>query len=189
MSKVKDDIKAPKDAKATGTRKPGAKADSDWETDGDWKVNLKTGERKRAGRALPLEIRLREFWLGISGGAALAGDSFTSGAIKAKHEELAYGYAKLAQANSQVKFVLEKFLVGSAYTEAIVPTVSLLIMVGWHWGIIPSKIGVPMTFANGMLPVTREQEIQMKVQAETEQREAERAEAQRNANGAGGGSN
>lgn len=164
MTPVKD-IKEPKAPK-------GGKA-GDGPESSPWKLDESTGTRKRNTRALPLEIRLREFFVGLSGVAVLAGDSFTGNAIEAKAEELAYGYAKLASVDPRVKRVLTTLLEGSAWTEAMVPTLGLVIIVGWHYGAIPDQLGVPMTLANNMIPVTRAQEQEIKRKAAQDQREAE----------------
>ena len=168
------DIKEPK-----GQRKTKPSGDGGGTVESPWE--LKDGKRKRSTRALPLEIRLREFFVGLSGVAALAGDTFTANAIEIKAEELAYGYAKLASVDSRVKRILTTLLEGSAWTEAMVPTLGLVIVVGWHWGAIPDQLGVPMTLANGMVPVTREQEQAIKAQAAKDQADAE------NRNGTQGG--
>lgn len=162
------DIKEPK-PKAE-KKPPKTKPDSE-DKSSPWKVTNE-GKRVRSGRALPHEIRLREFFAGLAGVAALAGDNFTGAAIEAKAEELAYGYAKLAQSDPRVKQVIAFLLEGSAWTEAIIPTVGLVIVVGWHYGVIPDQVGVPMTMANGLMPVTREQEAQMRAQQKREQQQA-----------------
>lgn len=172
------EIKEPK-----GSRAPKGEASGGAES--PWTTNPETGERKRSTRALPLETRLREFFVSLSGVATLAGDSFTGQAISAKSEELAYGYAKLAQVNPAVKRVLTTLLEGSAWTEALVPTLGLVIVVGWHYGMVPDQLGVPFTMANGMVPVTRTQEQDMKAQAARDQAQAQ-AKAQAKGNGGDG---
>ena len=161
------DIKEPKKTGKGGKKPPkdsGPKAKPTGD-DSPWKVNTE-GKRERATRALPHEVRLREFFAGISGVAALAGDGFTGAAIEAKSEELAYGYAKLAQADPRVKRVIAFLMEGSAWAEAAVPTIGLVIVVGWHYGVIPDQVGVPMVVANGLVPISREQEIQMRREAQ-----------------------
>jgi hypothetical protein len=167
---------------------PGSATAPDDSQHSPWSIDA-SGRRKRNTsnvRSLPLEVRLREFFVGLSGAAALAGDGFTANAIEAKAEELAYGYAKLAQMDPRVKRILTTLLEGSAWTEALVPTLGLVIIVGWHYGVIPDKLGVPMTLANGMIPVTRDQEKQMREQANREQAEAQAAAQARQAAGGNG---
>jgi hypothetical protein len=155
------------DIKEPRGKKTGDSPDSSpWKTDSD-------GTRKRGTRALPLEIRLREFFVSLAGVSMLAGDSFTANAIEAKSEELAYGYAKLASVDPRVKRVLTMLLEGSAWTEALIPTLGLAIIVGWHYGAVPDQLGVPMTLANNMVPVTRSQEQSIKAQAARDQAEAQ----------------
>lgn len=168
-------VKNIKEPKASGKKPPktsGPKSEPSGESS-PWKTNSE-GRRERSGRSLPYEVRLREFFAGLSGVAAIAGDGFTGAAIEAKSEELAYGYAKLAQADPRVKRVIQFLMEGSAWGEAIIPTVGLAIVVGWHYGMIPDQVGVPMVMANGLVPVSREHEMQM------------RREAKRNGQGAGG---
>lgn len=170
--------KPPKDKKG-GKSKPTGE-------DSPWKHN-EDGTRQRVGKKLPYETRLKEFFAGISGVATLAGDSFTAAAIEGKSEELAFGYAKLAQNDPRVKRVISFLLEGSAWTEAIIPTLGLAIVVGWHYGFVPDQLGVPLTVANGMLPLTREQEIAIKEKAAREQAEAEQRK-RTDGNGQGGDS-
>lgn len=148
----------------------------------------KDGKRVRTGKRLPFENRLSEFFATIAGVSAIAGDTFTANVIEAKTEELAYGYAKLAQSDPRVKRVLSMMMEGSAWSEALIPTVGLVVMVGWHYGVIPDRLGLPITMANGVMPVTRGQEMQMRAQAARDQQEAEAAAAarsQQDNNGAG----
>lgn len=168
--------KPPKDKKP-----PREKPDSD--SNSPWKVN-DAGERVRNTRALPHEIRLRETF---AEAAALLKtvDGFSGTLLEAKGEELAYGYAKLAKEDPRVKRVLDRILEGSAWSAAMAPTISLVICIGWHYGMIPTKVGVPMVLANGMMPVTREQEINYRRDAEREQAEAQ-AQAERNGQGGSG---
>lgn len=164
-------VKDMNEPKPRATKKPPKTKPNSEDKSSPWKVTDE-GKRVRSTRSLPHEIRLREFFAGLAGVAALAGDNFTGAAIEAKSEELAYGYAKLAQSDPRVKQVIAFLLEGSAWTEAIVPTVGLVIVVGWHYGVIPDQVGVPMTMANGLMPVTREQEAQMRAQAKRDQADA-----------------
>jgi hypothetical protein len=120
--------------------------------------------------------------------ATLAGDSFTAQAIEIKSEELAYGYAKLAQNDPRVKHVLQMLLEGSAWAEALIPTIGLLIVVGWHHGYVPDQIGVPFTVANGMMPVSRSMEKKMREQAQQDQSDAA-GKPRPDKNGSGDGGN
>jgi hypothetical protein len=132
-------------------------------SDAPWGVGP-DGKRARTSKSLPYENRMREFLYGVAGMAEL-GDEFLATAIQGKTDELAYGWAKLAQENPQVKRVLGMIFEGSAYAEALIPTISLTLMVGWHYGMVPDRLGVPVVMANGMMPVSREVESQLKQEA------------------------
>lgn len=183
LKNIDEPPKPKREKSGTNRNKAKAKASEDTHPDNPWGVD-DSGRRIRVTRALPYEIKLREFFVELSGAAALA-DSFSAKVLELKGEELAYGYAKLAKEDARVKAFFEKILQGSAWSAALMPTVSVVIMIGWHHGFIPPKLGVPMTIANGMMPVTRAQERQYKEQHRKEQAEA----AQRTAagNGADGG--
>lgn len=163
--------KAPKEKKAPKSKAAPAPEE---QNEGAWKYGENGKERQ--GRKLPFESKLNEFLTGVAGGLRfVAGDEFAANAILAKREEISYGYARLAQENPQVKRALEFLFSGSAMAEALLPTASLLVMLGWHYGLfIPDKIGVPMSLANGVVPMSREGEI------ENARRESE-AEAEREA--------
>ena len=169
MSGVKD-IKPPKSERSTGGKKP--PKDKPEKSDAPWSTN-DAGERVRSTRALPHEVRLREIF--AEAAALLKGaDSFSGILLEAKGEELAYGYAKLAKEDPRVKRVLERILEGSAWSAALAPTVTLAVCIAWHYGMIPGKVGVPLVIANGMLPISREEEMAMRAQAAQEQAQAER---------------
>jgi hypothetical protein len=136
-----------------------------------WEIR-EDGTKVRKGRRLPYEKEIEQFFVEISGAVALA-DSFSAKAIELKAPELAYGYARLAKDDPRVKAFFEKLLTGSAWSAALFPTVSLAVMIGWHWGVVPPQLGVPMALGTGLLPVTREEEQAMKAQAFKEQSEAE----------------
>lgn len=154
------DKKPPGNGTGTKTRK---------ESGGDpWRIE--NGRRVRASKALPFENRINELLAGVSGAAMLAGDQFTADAITVKSPELAYGWAKVAQNDPRVKRVLTALFEGTAWAEALIPTVGLVIVVGWHYGMIPDRLGVPLSVANGLVPVSRE--------AEVENRKREQAAAQ-----------
>jgi hypothetical protein len=126
------------------------------------------GTKVRNTRKLPLENRLNELCAGFAATALIAGDEFTANAISVKAPELAYGWAKLAQSDARVKRVLEALFEGSAWAEALIPTVGLLVVVGWHYGYIPGRVGVPLAMANGLVPISREQEKEMQARAQTQ---------------------
>ena len=139
-----------------------------------WKIN-EDGTKQRASRALPYANRISELLAGASGTALLAGDQFTAQAIAAKSPELAYGWAKLAQSDPRVKRVLEALFEGSAWAEALIPTIGLVIVVGWHYGMVPDRLGAPLSVASGLIPVSREQEKEARVR-EARQRSQSRSQ-------------
>lgn len=141
------------------------------EIESPWKVDEKTGKRTRKGRKLPYEKQIHDLLLELSGAVALA-DSFSANAIELQSEQLAYGYARLAKEDPRVKALFEKLVTGTALSAALIPTLSLVAMIGWHFGFVPSKLGVPVTIANGMIPFTREQEQSAKNQAAGDQAQA-----------------
>ena len=155
---------AVKDLGSAGGKGNG-KPKTDTDPSAPWRVNPDTQQRERNGRLLPFEVKLRELLVGISGTAALAGDQFVSAAIDSKRDELAYGYAKLAKENDSVKRVLEIMFTGSAWAEALIPTVGLVAVVGWHFGMVPDQVGVPLTMASGIVPMSRESEVEMRKRA------------------------
>lgn len=171
-----------KDIREPDASKNGATGDpnSDRETNAAsaWKTDPDTGKRTRQGRKLPFEIKLAELLSGASLLAGMAGDSFVAAAIDTRTEELAYGYAKLAQSDERVKRVLNMLLTGSAWSEAIAPTVGLAIVVGWHYKVVPDKLGVPFTIASGIVPVSREQEQEMKLRARAQQAQEQAADSE-----------
>jgi hypothetical protein len=126
--------------------------------DSPWKLDSK-GEKVRNTRLLPFETKLRELFVALEGAVTIGGDKFVATAIANKRDELAYGYAKLAKENSSVKKVLETLFATSAWAEALIPTLGLAIVVGWHYGMVPDQLGVPMTMAQGMVPESREDEV------------------------------
>ena len=161
MTPLKD-TKPPKGTQGNGGEsrpKPPPVDDSPWRVEPD-------GKKVRNTRKLPFENRLNELAATFAGVALLAGDEFTANAISVKAPELSYGWAKLAQSDSRVKRVLEVLFEGSAWAEALIPTVGLVVVVGWHHGYVPSNLGVPLAMANGLVPVSREQELHMRREAE-----------------------
>lgn len=171
-----------KDAPRTSTDQAQPEADSPWKVDAN-------GKRTRKGRKLPYEAQIHQLLLELSGAVALA-DSFSAKAIELKSEELAYGYARLAKEDPRVKALFERLVQGTALSAALIPTLSLVAMIGWHFGFIPSKVGVPVTLANGMIPFTREQEQSAKDQVTHDQAQAHARATHPNGEGpgAGGGS-
>lgn len=152
--------KAPPKEKPKGRSKPKAAGEAPWK--------VEEGKRVRGSKALPHELRLREFLLGTAAMAKVA-DEFTGTAIELKAEELAYGWAKLAQEDPRVSKALSMLFEGSAWAEAVIPTASLALMILWHYEIlVPNKLGATISFANGMLPVTRGEEKKMRDGAEPE---------------------
>ncbi len=148
---------------------------SDTDKADPWKY-LDDGSKVRQGRKLPFENQLRELFDAVAGGVAMA-DSFSGEVVNKQSEELAYGYAKLAKEDARVKAFFERVVAGSAYSAAIQPTVLVAIPILWHFGLMPSKFGVPVTIAAGMMPFTREQERQYLREQQAEQEQAEATEA------------
>lgn len=168
MPPLRDDIREPQMAKAAkkGDGKKTDSASSATESNSPWQI--KDGQRVRKGRKLPFENELHGFFMELSGAVSMV-DSFSANAIELKSEELAYGYAKLAKDDPRVKAFFDKLVSGTAISAALIPTLTLVAMIGWHFGFIPPKVGVPLTLANGMLPFTREEEKKMKAQAAQDQ--------------------
>lgn len=174
MTPLKE-IKEPRKptSESTSKEKPDKPSTS---TDDPWKVN-DDGTRVRQGRKLPYEKQLHQLFREIGGAIALV-DSFSAEAFKLRSEELAYGYAKLAQEDDRVKAFFARVVAGSAYSSVVVPTACVLIPILWHFGLVPARVGVPVTFMSGLPLVTREQEQQYKTdQAKEQQRAAEAAAA------------
>jgi hypothetical protein len=178
--------KPPRDAPREKTDPTEEIPDSPWKLEPD-------GTRVRKGRKLPYEKQIHQLLIEVSGGVALV-DSFSAKAIELQSEQLAYGYARLAKEDPRVRALFEKLITGTAFSAALIPTLTLVGMIGWHFGFIPAKVGVPLTMASGMMPFTRGQEQEIKEKARRDQEEAEahapggthpRGEAP---NGDGGGS-
>lgn len=179
------EIKEPSSAEKSQEKKQEKKSEPTIET--PWELR-EDGTKVRKGRRLPYEKEIEQLFIELSGAVVMA-DSFSAKAIELKAPELAYGYARLAKDDPRVKALFEKLLTGTAWSAAIIPTVTLAVMIGWHWGFVPAQLGVPVTLGTGMLPFTREQEQQAKAEQMAEQQKAEarathpRGEAQ---NGDGG---
>lgn len=171
-------LKETKGPKGSGKAEAKATPNGNLESEGAWKLSS-DGKKIRQGRALPLENKLKEVLLGAG---ALVGlqDEFVGLAVTNKAPEIAYGWAKLASEEPRVKRALEFILEGSAWSEALLPTVTLMLAIAWHYGIfVPDKLGVPLSIAAGAFPVSREVEQQMKAEAKAAERQSAAAEAQR----------
>ena len=162
-----EEKKPPKESKSKGEAKP---KQPDTSGDDPWKT-LPDGSKVRQGRKLPYEKQLHQLFREVGGAVSLA-DSFAGEAFKLRSEELAYGYAKLAQEDDRVKAFFARILAGSAYSAIVVPTACLIIPILWHFGMVPARIGVPITFMSGLPLVTREQEQKYKADQEREQEAA-----------------
>lgn len=167
---LKKDITPPDDDKPKGSSESkSAKPDTD-----PWKY-LEDGTKVRQGRKLPFENQLRDLFDTVSGAVKLA-DSFSGEVIGNQAEELAYGYAKLAKEDARVRAFFEKAFTASAYSAVVVPTVLTVVPIAWHFGLVPGKVGIPLTMASGMMPVTREQEREWVASQQAEQAQAAAAE-------------
>jgi len=175
LKEIKDPGKK-EEKKKTSSSKPKETAEPTSSQD-PWKYNP-DGSKVRQGRKLPYENQLHQLFTEVSGAVKMA-DAFSGAAIEFRAEELAYGYAKLAKEEPAIKAFFERILQGSAYSAVIVPTALTAIPILWHFGLMPAKVGVPVTFASGLPLMTREQERAAKDKAAADQRQAE--EAERNA--------
>lgn len=167
---LRDDIKPPKDPKGKGS-KPDSEPRQPGDTPTETAWQIKDGKKVRKGRKLPFENELHGFFIEMAGAVSMV-DSFSGNAIELKSEELAYGYAKLVKDDPRVKAFFERLVSGTAVSAALIPTLTLLAMIGFHFGFIPPKIGVPVTLANGMIPFTREEEKKIKEQQARDQAKA-----------------
>lgn len=158
--------------KKEGKKTPPSEPSAPTSVESPWKT-LEDGSRVRHGRRLPYETQMHQFFTEISGLVAMA-DSFSAQIIENKSEELAYGYAKLAKDDPRIKAFFERLLQGSAYSAALIPTVTMAVAIGWHFGLVPGQLGVPMVLASGSLPYTRQQEQEFKEAQRKEQADAAR---------------
>jgi hypothetical protein len=113
--------------------------------------------------------------MGIAGVAEMLGDKFSADAVENKAEELAYGWALLAQENERVRIVVKFLVETTALSEAIAPTVIVGGAIAWHYNLIPDKVGVPMATIAGAVPLSREQEVELRRRAEAELKQQEAA--------------
>jgi hypothetical protein len=111
--------------------------------------------------ALPLEKKLRDVFMGIAGLAEMGGDEFSATAIENKAEELAYGWARVAQENEKVRLVLRWLVETNAWTDAAVPTVIVGGAIAWKYNLIPDKIGEPIAKFSGAVPMTPDEELEL----------------------------
>jgi hypothetical protein len=176
------EIDEPK-SKDKGKSKEKAQPKTDGETDA-WKI-LPDGSKKRQGRKLPYEAQLHQLLEEISGGVMLL-DSFSGQVISARAEELAYGYARLAKEDDRVRAFFAKALTASAYSAVLLPTVLTLAPILWHFGLLPGRVGVPLTLMSGAMPITREQEQQQQEQAKAAAEQARATHPHGEAKGDGG---
>lgn len=138
-------------------------------------IDIKNGTVKRirnfkpsAGgvAALPLEKKLRDTFMGIAGLAEIAGDQFSATVVENKAEELAYGWARVAQENEKVRIAIRWIVETNAWTDAMVPTVMVTGSIGWRYGLLPDSIGEKIAKFSGAVPMTPEEEAQLQKQAE-----------------------
>lgn len=157
-----------KPPKTKSTSKP-TEDDSPWQ--------LVDGVKKRQGRKLPNEAKIQVFLTESAEMLSLV-DQFTATAILKKSEELAYGYAKLAQEDPRVRKIVGMLTSSSAYAAAFVPSATVLVAVAWHHGFMPDRIGMPVTMMQDLPLVTRAEIVAAREQAEREGAEAEARQAE-----------
>lgn len=109
-------------------------------------------------KALPLEKKLRDLCMGLAGVAEMLGDEFSSTVVESKAEELAYGWARVAQENEKVRLVLRWLVETNAWTDAVIPTVLVGGSIAWHYDVLPDSIGQPIAKFAGAIPMTPEEE-------------------------------
>lgn len=160
------DIKEPKGSEKK-ERKPKS---TDTPPESPWRIE-DDGTKTRQGRKLPYEAQIQQLIIELSGLVALT-DSFSANILELRSEELAYGYARLAKDDPRVRAFFDKLLTGSSWSAALVPTVTVAIAIAFHYGIVPAKIGVPVTLMAGAIPVTREQEQYAQQEARKQQEAA-----------------
>lgn len=128
-------------------------------------------------KALPLEKKLRDLCMGLAGLAEMLGDEFSATVVESKAEELAYGWARVAQENEKIRLVLRWMVETNAWTDAAIPTVMVGGSIAWKYGVLPDAIGQPIAKFAGAIPMTpeEEKEIQDKLGAAMAAQEAETA--------------
>lgn len=148
----------------------GANVNSAWklEIDETGARRIRNTSREDGVPSLPMEKKLVQVFVGLAGGAQLLGDEFSSRVIQSKSEELAYGWALLAQENDGVHTAISWMLETSAWGEAIVPTAMVGGMIAWHYGLLPDKFGYPLSQLSGVTPLSREQEIELRKRAQAQ---------------------
>lgn len=157
------------DKKPPKARKAETKTTDD---DSPWKYV--DGEKQRQGRKLPNETKIHQFLIESAEMLSIA-DQFTATAILNKSEELAYGYARLAQDDPRVRKIISTLTSSSAWATAMVPTATILVAVAWHHGFMPDRIGLPVTMMQGLPTYTRAQMVEAAAQARREGEAAEKA--------------
>lgn len=151
-------------------------------------VDLSKGQMRRKRnfstatgvKALPLEKKLRDLFMGLAGLAQMVGDEFSSNVVENKAEELAYGWARVAQENESVRIALNWMVETNAWTDAVIPTVMVGGSIAWRYNLLPDKIGEPIAKFSGAIPMTPEEEAaiaeqmaQAQAHMEAEQRASE----------------
>jgi hypothetical protein len=127
--------------------------------------------------ALPLEKKLRDLFMGLAGLAEMVGDEFSSKVVENKAEELAYGWARVAQENEKVRIAIKWMVETTAWTDAVVPTVLVGGSIAWRYGMVPDQIGQPIAKFAGAIPMTPEEEEALAAQAAQMQKMMESEEA------------
>lgn len=130
---------------------------------------------------LPLETKLRQGFSAVAGGIQLAGDEFSYEAVRSQIDNLSYGWALLARENPHVHRFVSFLVETDAWVEAAIPTALVLIMIGWHYNLLPARlegVGVKASIMAGVVPVSREQEREMHIRgaAQNEQKMKEEFE-------------
>lgn len=146
-------------------------------TDDDSPWNYVDGKKVRQGRKLPNEAKIQQFLIESAQMLSLA-DEFTATAILNKSDELAYGYAKLAQEDPRVRKIVTMLTSSSAWAAAMIPTATILVASLWHHGFLPDRIGVPVTMMQELPTMTRQEINEAREAAMREGRAAEARAAQ-----------
>lgn len=155
------EVKKPSKAKATDDDSPWTYID---------------GKKVRQGRKLPNEAKIQQFLIESAEMLSVA-DEFTATAILKKSDELAYGYAKLAQEDPRVRKIVTMLTSSSAWAAAMVPTATILVAVLWHHGFMPDRVGMPVTMMQELPLMTRAEINEARETAMREGREAEQRAA------------